>query len=113
MNAISRWLKAVAVVAAMASYAAPAFAATDNLAKGRALLDKNCARCHAIGMDDVSQHKQAPPFRDVVTRYPPDDLAEALAEGIMSGHPDMPEFVFQPDEIDAITGYLNSLAPTK
>jgi hypothetical protein len=39
-----------------------------------------------------------------------------LAEGIVSGHPDMPEFVFQPDEITAILGYLDSLkrvAPNK
>ena len=79
------------------------------LAKGRALLQANCARCHAIGADDVSKHKEAPPFRVVVTRYPPDNLAEALAEGLVSGHPDMPEFVFQPDEVEAITAYLSSL----
>jgi hypothetical protein len=45
----------------------------------------------------------------VVTRYPPQDLAEALAEGISTGHPDMPEFVFQPAEIEAIVAYLNHL----
>jgi cytochrome c len=81
------------------------------IAKGRALVEANCARCHAIGMDDTSHHEEAPPFRVVVTRYPPEDLAEALAEGIVSGHPDMPEFVFQPPEIDAILAYLNTLIP--
>jgi mono/diheme cytochrome c family protein len=45
----------------------------------------------------------------VVLRYPPDQLAEALAEGIMSGHPDMPEFTFEPAEIEAIVGYLATL----
>jgi cytochrome c len=81
------------------------------LAKGRALIEANCARCHAIGMNDASTHKEAPPFRVVVTRYPPQDLAESLAEGIVSGHPDMPVFVFQPPEIEAIIAYLNTLAP--
>jgi mono/diheme cytochrome c family protein len=85
-------------------------AETDPLvAKGHELLQANCARCHAIGMDDESKHKEAPPFRVVVTRYPPDNLAEALAEGLVSGHPDMPEFVFEPAEVDAITTYLSSL----
>jgi mono/diheme cytochrome c family protein len=81
------------------------------VAKGHALLQANCARCHAIGMDDESKHKEAPPFRVVVTRYPPDNLAEALAEGLISGHPDMPEFVFEPAEVEAITTYLSSLLP--
>ena len=62
-------------------------------------------------MEDSSHHEEAPPFRVVVTRYPPEDLAEALAEGIVSGHPDMPEFVFQPDEIEAILAYLGTLMP--
>ncbi len=84
-------------------------AAADAIAKGRALLEANCARCHAIGTEGESTHKEAPPFRVVVTRYPPDNLAEALAEGLISGHPDMPEFVFEPDEVSAITAYLDSL----
>ena len=84
----------------------------DIVAKGHALLEANCARCHGIGTDDRSTHPEAPPFRQVVTRYPPEDLAEALAEGIISGHPDMPEFVFQPPEIEAIVAYLNRLKIT-
>ena len=84
---------------------------SDTVAKGRAIIEANCARCHAIGMEDSSRHEEAPPFRVVVTRYPPSDLAEALAEGIVSGHPDMPEFVFQPAEIEAIIAYLGTLTP--
>lgn len=96
----------------MTALAAAATAETNPLiAKGQALLQANCARCHAIGADDTSTHKDAPPFRAVVTRYPPDNLAEALAEGLVSGHPDMPEFVFEPDEVVAITTYLESLKP--
>jgi mono/diheme cytochrome c family protein len=90
---------------------APGAGATDAVAKGRAILEANCARCHAIGMEDSSRHEEAPPFRVVVTRYPPADLAEALAEGIVSGHPDMPEFIFQPQEIEAIIAYLGTLTP--
>lgn len=100
---------------AHAIFAGPALSASDvaTVAKGRELIEANCARCHAIGMDDTSTHKDAPPFRVVVTRYPPQDLAESLAEGIVSGHPDMPEFVFQPPEIEAIIAYLGTLAPAE
>jgi len=86
---------------------------SDAIAKGRAILAQNCARCHAIGMTDTSPHPQAPPFRSVVLRYPVEDLAESLAEGIVSGHPDMPVFTFEPDQIDAILAYLNSLKGAK
>ena len=81
------------------------------IAQGRALMEANCARCHAIGQDDKSPHAVAPPFRVIVSRYPPQMLAEALAEGIASGHPDMPEFVFKSPEIEAIIAYLDSLDP--
>lgn len=77
--------------------------------QGQALLDKNCSRCHAIGATGDSSHAQAPPFRVVARKYPPASLAEALAEGIVSGHPDMPEFTFEPSEIEAIIAYLETL----
>ncbi|HMN37403.1 MAG TPA: cytochrome c [Hyphomicrobium sp.] len=83
--------------------------AEDLKAKGEALLTKNCVRCHAIGPTGESTHKQAPPFRQIVTRYPLDDLAEGLAEGLTTGHPDMPEFVFSPGDIDGILAYLQDL----
>ena len=40
-----------------------------------------------------------------------DDLAEALAEGILTGHGpvEMPEFTLDPDQIDALLAYLHSV----
>jgi cytochrome c len=84
----------------------------EEVEKGRAFVQANCARCHAIGLDDASPHAKAPPFRIVVERYPSENLAEALAEGIVSGHPDMPVFVLKPEEIEAFLAYLDSLGPT-
>lgn len=97
----------------MAAIAAPARAETqaDFVAAGLALAQANCGRCHALGMTDESPHKDAPPFRLVAERYPSENLAEALAEGIVSGHPDMPVYVFRPDEIEAFLAYLDSLGP--
>ena len=76
---------------------------------GRALVQKNCGSCHAVGVDDRSPLPVAPPFRDVVKTYDPSALEEALAEGIVTGHEQMPEFAFEPDDISAIVAYLDTL----
>ena len=62
-------------------------------------------------MDDASPHKEAPPFRVVAKRYRLEDLAESLAEGILTGHQDMPILVFKEDEINSFLTYLGSLLP--
>src|SRR5262245_1457557 len=77
--------------------------------KGEVLVRNNCSRCHAIGKDGDSPHPQAPPFRTLSSKYPVEDLSESLAEGIVSGHPDMPIFVFSPDDVEAIIQYLQSI----
>ena len=51
----------------------------------------------------------APPLRDLKLRYPIEDLAEALAEGMTTAHPQMPVFTFSPEEIDDLLAYLDSL----
>jgi cytochrome c len=77
--------------------------------RGQALLAKNCSRCHAISRTGASPHPEAPPFRTLSRKYPIEGLAEALAEGIFVGHPDMPEFIFEADEVGAILAYLKSI----
>lgn len=78
---------------------------------GKALAEKHCARCHAIGPAGDSPFKDAPPFREVVKRYPVESLAEALAEGISVGHHAMPEFTFSPPQIEDLLSYLSTLTP--
>lgn len=80
-----------------------------DIERGNALLASHCSRCHAIGRTGASPHPEAPPFRNLGRRYPVEWLAEALAEGLFTGHPDMPEFVFEPHEINAILAYLRSI----
>lgn len=76
---------------------------------GAALVDVYCSSCHAIGREGTSLHPEAPPFRTLHYRYDVGDLEEALVEGLVSGHPDMPEFEFQPEQAKAIVSYLRSL----
>ena len=77
--------------------------------RGRTILLTNCARCHAIDKVSASPLKIAPPFRTLHLRYPVEDLEEPLAEGIITGHPTMPEFSFDPGEVGDIIAYLKSL----
>jgi len=73
------------------------------------LLRRNCASCHAVGRTGDSPHKFAPTFRTLGQRYPIESLEEALGEGIVSGHPDMPEFKFDADDVGDIIAYLKSI----
>ena len=89
--------------------AGPAVAQPPVLARGQRLVERHCAACHATGVVGVSPNRAAPPFRTLHTRYNIDDLAEALAEGMLTGHPAMPEFKFPPRDIRAIIAYLKSI----
>ena len=79
------------------------------LMRGEALLTVACSRCHATARTGESRHPQAPLFRTLAKRYPIESLEEALGEGILSGHPDMPEFKFESDDVGAIIAYLKSV----
>jgi cytochrome c len=77
--------------------------------RGFVLVRTNCSRCHAIGKIDNSPLKIAPPSRTLHERYPVEDLEEPLAEGIITGHPTMPEFRFDPGQVGDIIAYLKTL----
>jgi hypothetical protein len=51
----------------------------------------------------------APPFRTLHQRYPIEQLGEAFAEGISTGHPTMPEFRLQPDQINDLLSFMKTL----
>lgn len=76
---------------------------------GRALVEVSCASCHAVGPAGDSPHPDAPAFRDLHRAYPVESLEEALGEGIMVGHPDMPEFVLDPGQVGDVIAWLKSL----
>ena len=79
--------------------------------RGQAIAEANCASCHAIDATSASPHDEAPAFRTLSQRYPVSSLQEALAEGIVVGHEDMPEFTFSPEEVDALIAFMESLQP--
>ena len=80
-----------------------------DLNEGRRLAEINCASCHAIGVAGESRHPDAPPFRTFSRDYPVNMLEEAFAEGILVGHPAMPEFRLEPQEIEDLLAYIESV----
>lgn len=87
----------------------PALAISPAERRGQTFALHNCARCHSIDRVTPSPLKIAPPFRILHLRYPVETLGEALAEGIVTGHPTMPEFQLDPDQIHDLLSYLKTL----
>jgi mono/diheme cytochrome c family protein len=98
----------VAITAVLGS-AVPAAGQGDPV-EGRALAERLCAECHAVGRGP-SPVVEAMPFDVIAQQWPPEYLAEALAEGIVAGHqgPRMPVFVLQQNQIDDMVAHLQAL----
>jgi mono/diheme cytochrome c family protein len=77
--------------------------------RGFTFVNANCSKCHAIGLHGGSPLPVAPPFRTLHLRYPVEDLAKSLAEGIVTSHPTMPQFRLDPAQVNDVIAYLKSL----
>lgn len=77
--------------------------------RGRTFAQANCSNCHSIDKVSPSPLPIAPPFRDLHSRYPVERLEEALGEGIVTGHQNMPEFRLAPDQIGNFIAFLKTL----
>ncbi|MGC6329843.1 c-type cytochrome [Rhizorhabdus sp. FW153] len=79
--------------------------------RGHDLAVARCGACHAVEARGRSPLRAAPPFRTLGRRYPVESLDEALAEGIVAGHPDMPSDPWEATDIADFIAYLERLAP--
>jgi mono/diheme cytochrome c family protein len=104
-------MKRLVLVLLAAWAVTPALAETEfeEIMHGKGLVETNCAQCHGVSLKDKSKHDKAPVFRSLAKRYPIEALEEAFAEGIYSGHPDMPVFEATPEQVSAIVAYINSI----
>jgi mono/diheme cytochrome c family protein len=103
-----RWL--IGSMAALLTTSAVAQTGLDPAAqRGFTIARTHCARCHSIDKVTPSPLTIAPPFRTLHKKYPVDNLQEALAEGLSTGHPTMPEFRFEPDQVSDFISFLKTL----
>ncbi|HXQ09708.1 MAG TPA: cytochrome c [Caulobacteraceae bacterium] len=103
-------MKPAIIVAAIAVVAAAgARAQTVSADEGHRLVERDCAQCHAVERTGESPNPAAPHFRDLHFTYPINQLAQALTEGTIAGHPPMPPYHLTPTEIADIIRYLTSI----
>ncbi len=98
-----------AIVASDVGAAPPELSEQESVSLGRSLAARNCGMCHALDRRRPSPNPQAPPFRALGDRLDVEQLGEGLATGILTRHPAMPEFRFEPHEVVAIVRYLRSV----
>ncbi len=91
---------------ASAAAVSPALSLTE---QGRAFVTARCSTCHAVERGGDSPVAEAPAFSTLSARYPLENLAEGLAEGLYVGHPVMPEFELTPEEVDAVIAWIGSI----
>ena len=103
---MKRSLRLLACFCAMTQ---PSLAQEGRTQRGRVFVQTHCAMCHAIGRTGKSPLTIAPPFRELHKRYPVDDLAEALSEGIVTSHPSMPQFQLDIAQIRDVIAYIKTL----
>lgn len=100
---------AAAMVAGSAAAQPPDLSTAQSIELGRQLTARNCGMCHATARKGASPKPEAPPLRQLYLRMDVEILGEGLVQGILTRHPAMPEFRFEPHEAVAIVRYLRSI----
>jgi mono/diheme cytochrome c family protein len=92
------------------AWSTTSFALDHEQQRGKALLDRLCARCHAVGVKGQSPHIHAPPFRTFGDdKLYDNDFGERLQDGLSTIHPEMPTFRFNRRDAEAAVNYLKSI----
>jgi mono/diheme cytochrome c family protein len=106
----SNW-QVLAVVATLALFEMQSAFAQQEPAvqRGLTFVRVHCGQCHSIDQVSESPLAIAPPFRTLHLRYPIESLQRPLSEGIIAGHPTMPQFRLDPDQISDVIAFLKSI----
>jgi mono/diheme cytochrome c family protein len=80
--------------------------------RGRFLVLRSCAGCHAVGSLGESPNGSAPSFPAVRLRYNTLSLERRLAEISKNGHVEMPPIYMSDAEIKDIVAYIETIEPS-
>ena len=87
-----------------------AYARAEEQRNGKEMLQKLCARCHAVGKTGASPNRQAPPFRSFSeTKLYDNDFLQRLQHGYGSIHRFMPTFRFNREDAEEVVNYMKSM----
>ena len=113
MKAQKSWIKSslLALSASIAFLCSnSAHARGEEPQQGKEILEKLCARCHAVGRTGESPNKRAPPFRTFSEdKLYDSDFKQRLETGLISIHPFMPTFRFSTEEAGEVLSYMRSI----
>jgi mono/diheme cytochrome c family protein len=103
-------IKPLALAMLSLAWSTPGHALDAEQQHGEELLQKMCARCHAVGTAGASPNTLAPPFRKLGEDklYDP-DFVQRLQDGYSSIHRFMPTFRFTRDDAEAAVNYLKAI----
>lgn len=106
------WLLA-AVFGSSGAAAALAADGQPRLSRGQAIAEAQCGACHAVGLSDPSPTRinVNTAFRDLHKRYPIPMLVNAIRDGVIEGHDEMPAFRFSQSAMTDLLMYIDSLSP--
>lgn len=107
---MQRWMLTGVLAAGLSAVALAAPADRATLDRGRLIAEQLCGRCHATAESGASPHKITPPFRELPERFPVEMLVEALKSGEISGHDEMPMFVLDAQDLQALFAHIDSFA---
>jgi mono/diheme cytochrome c family protein len=108
---MSRLLRLLRILALL-SPTSPALAVElGNAAAGLEYAQKVCADCHAVEEDTVRHFTDVPSFQEVADT---DGMtARALVVWLTTSHPNMPDIIVPPDDMDNVVAYIMSLRTKK
>lgn len=100
----------LASLPACASTEAPAAAATPYA--NRALAERLCGQCHAVGQTGESRSSAAPPLWQVRLRYNAVSFERLMDQIAVEGHYEMPPVRLSKDEMARLWSYVETLSPS-
>ena len=106
----ARW-PIIALGMLLAGATTPVLAQSPAAQRGLTFTRVHCAQCHAIDKVSESPLTIAPAFRSLHLKFPIESLERRLGEGIVAGHPTMPQFRLDPDQVADVIAYLKTLEP--
>ncbi|MFA5899270.1 MAG: cytochrome c [Hyphomicrobium sp.] len=101
-----RLIGSVAYLVALLTLAAGAVETGDK-EKGHAYAQQVCAECHAVEKDENLLFADVPSFEQVANSE--GMSPRALGVWLHTSHPNMPDFIIPPDDIDNVVAYIMSL----
>ena len=83
----------------------------DSIARGKALAETNCSRCHSVDLEGESSNVDAPTFRSLSSYREIGLIHWLLLEKTNTEHTEMPHFAITVEQTGDIVAWINWLQP--